>query len=740
VQFLSATRLSQRLLSLLISTIFVVSLLSACGADPTSTPVPTTAVPTKAVTTVAATTAAAVTTVATTVAATTAAPTTVAPTKAATTAASTTAVATAATSIAPTRAVTTATIAGSANQPSGTVRVVAAPTAPPNVTPVKLPTSSAPRPAINALSKVDALLIDLIEVYSKKQGTEAEKLQAARDFALDSEVLFEDHDEVLMDIEATKADAKTIADKITAMGGIVDDTVEIQGNTSLIIAVPLKIFVTYANPTSKDNFLLDLAKMQGVKLINLPFNYDTQGLANLPNDVEALKVLAQTAKNEGVQIMGVDKWQAAGFKGKGVTIGILDSGYKFIDQLKGSYLPADFTVMDFAQKLFKEDSANTGVHGTAVSEIIYSLAPEAKLVATSVRGSNAEFSEAIDYLVSQKVDFISVSMGNNSVAEDGTTALSRKIEQVNKDTGIVFFFAAGNEGQEHYGGMFNPTSKGFHQFIPGVDRMGIGNPSDSPVRTNVIMRWDQWLNGDVNPNAADFDLVIEDEKGNVLATIDGDQRVRPPLETEGITLGPKALIYLKVKLKDGTPQPTQPVRLHIFTTGGINPQFITPVMSVGTNADSKGAVGVGAIDPPAGADIGGYSSQGPISDGRLKPEISAPGGVGSASYEADGKTKVFTGTSAATPQVSGLAAVLKGASPGLTSLQVVQVIFENAKAPTGVTVPNSVYGYGIANIGGLTPGPVQPKGNLPPLAAPNPNPAMPIQILLFYPTPVPANP
>ena len=185
--------------------------------------------------------------------------------------------------------------------------------------------------------------------------------------------------------------------------------------------------------------------------------------------------------------MGVDKWQAAGINGKGVTIGIIDSGFKFSDQLKGQgYLPADFTVTDFAQKLLNESSLEGGVHGTAVSEIIYSLAPGAKIIPTSIKGTDAEFSEAIDFLVSQKVDLVSVSMGNNSSAEDGNSPISKKIEQIRKDKGILFFLASGNEGTEHYGGKINLDNNGYHQWQPGSAEWRLPTPQITLSRLRLF--------------------------------------------------------------------------------------------------------------------------------------------------------------------------------------------------------------------------------------------------------------
>jgi hypothetical protein len=326
-----------------------------------------------------------------------------------------------------------------------------------------------------------------------------------------------------------------------------------------------------------------------------------------------------------------------------------------------------------------------------------------------------EFSEAIDYLVSQKVDLISISMGNNASSEDGNGPLSKKIEQVRKDKGILFFLASGNEGTEHYGGKINLDAKGYHQWQPGVTKMAIGNPTDSPLATSVILRWDQFLDGGVSPSATDLDLIIEDAQGNVVATIEGDQREREPLEQASLNLPPKANLFLRARLKPGTAAPTNPFNIHVFVTGGLSPQILTPTQSVGSQADSRGAIAVGAVDPPEGTAIGSYSSQGPLSDGRIKPEISGPAGVDSAAYQAkgggDGK---FPGTSAATPNVSGMAAVIKSSNPALSPDEWTQAIFEATIKPAGATSQgiDPIFGYGKASLANLTPGPIKPKGSL----------------------------
>jgi len=70
---------------------------------------------------------------------------------------------------------------------------------------------------------------------------------------------------------------------------------------------------------------------------------------------------------------------------------------------------------------------------------------------------------------------------------------------------------------------------------------------------------------------------------------------------------------------------------------------------------SKEAITVGAVD---GSDnIASFSSRGPTADGRVKPDLVAPG-VGITSFWKDGSFRSLSGTSMSTPHVSGVAALL----------------------------------------------------------------------------------
>lgn len=108
--------------------------------------------------------------------------------------------------------------------------------------------------------------------------------------------------------------------------------------------------------------------------------------------------------------------------------------------------------------------------------------------------------------------------------------------------------------------------------------------------------------------------------------------------------------------------------------------------------------------------ISTFSSIGPTRDGRMKPELAAPGqGIGaslsssisrSASFVLPGsKHHINQGTSMAAPHVTGAVAVLLGKFPTLTATQVKSLLTSTATvdAMTG-SVPNYTWGYGKMNI------------------------------------------
>lgn len=108
-------------------------------------------------------------------------------------------------------------------------------------------------------------------------------------------------------------------------------------------------------------------------------------------------------------------------------------------------------------------------------------------------------------------------------------------------------------------------------------------------------------------------------------------------------------------------------------------------------ADGKGILSVGAVNEsgiPAS-----FSSYGPSSDGRTKPEVASMG-VRTAISSTTGNVAFGNGTSFATPNMAGLTACLWQAFPEFTSAEIIETIIKSSSIYNS---PDDKIGYGLPN-------------------------------------------
>ena len=123
---------------------------------------------------------------------------------------------------------------------------------------------------------------------------------------------------------------------------------------------------------------------------------------------------------------------------------------------------------------------------------------------------------------------------------------------------------------------------------------------------------------------------------------------------------------------------------------GPNPKTIS------TPGIAEKAITVGAIDN--NLNIARFSSRGPTSDGRIKPDLSAPGVNIVAPQANTGNNYVkFSGTSMATPHVSGAIALIYQARPDFNDEQVKELLYKSALDRDKSGKDNN-YGYGVINL------------------------------------------
>ncbi|MEA3341709.1 MAG: S8 family serine peptidase, partial [Chloroflexota bacterium] len=357
------------------------------------------------------------------------------------------------------------------------------------------------------------------------------------------------------------------------------------------------------------------------------------------------------------------------------------------------------------------------VHGAACAEIIHEIAPEAQLFFAWYDGSDAAMGEGVDWLLGQGVDIISHSAGGLVGPRDGSEWDALLVDDLAAQ-GILWVNSAGNEGLGHYRGVFtDEDGDNLHEFAPGDEMLAIYNWGF----VKVILSWDD----DWEQAGRDYELYLYDADGNELAASQDAQAGELGHEPyEGIlyeTGGDTVYAVVEAYEVDLA------VTLDIYVNGG-DVAYPSPAHSICPPGDALGSLTVGAVNYWDDS-LADYSSQGPTSDGRLKPEISAPAGVSGATYGSSG----FDGTSASCPHTAGAAALVWQAHPEFSRQEVVDFLLANA-IDLGPSGPDTGYGYGRLQLS--APPAIVPPTPLPGADTPAPPPDV-TPAPLPSPTPVP---
>jgi subtilisin family serine protease len=393
--------------------------------------------------------------------------------------------------------------------------------------------------------------------------------------------------------------------------------------------------------------------------------------------------------SEGVETTDADQWQnVTPYRtNETVKVCILDLGFKGYQNLLGSELPDNVVTRSFRS----DGNLKYDKHGTACAEIVHDMAPNAELYLVNFN-TDVEHYNAVKWIINQEVDIISYSVGwFNIGAGDGTGPICEDVEDANSN-GIIWVSAAGNDANNHWEGNYKDYDNDKWHNFSGSDEI-LTFHVNAYTLVSAHLNWNDWGYWDGNSyegSDQDFDLYLYYWNGYYWQYVDGSFNWQTgyqlPIEFVGGYWYSSVSSWWGVSIRKYNAN--QNVKHELFINGASGSiEYNEKSGSLNIPADSSDAIAVGATDWSDDS-LHYYSSRGPTSDNRIKPDFSAPSGVSGVTYG----TVSFYGTSASTPHVAGALALLKEKFP--YTLNQIKSILEARAKDLGPSGKDNLFGIG----------------------------------------------
>lgn len=419
---------------------------------------------------------------------------------------------------------------------------------------------------------------------------------------------------------------------------------------------------------------------------------------------------------DGVSIMHAGQFVAqTGTTGSGVLVGVQSTGVTSLATIQGrGELPGSVQVLAPAGQV----TPPVGDEGTALMEEVHAVAPGAGL---AFCGPNTfvEYISCLGQLIAAGATVLvdDIIFPGEDVMSTNSANAQAIGQLLTQNPAVLLFTSAGNYTNSYWEGSYTPVpsplalscaSNGTTQTDNYVASFGDSAYETLTVSSDsqfpVTLAWDD----PAGQNASNFDLYWYSngvQVGCAAAAGSSQSMIVPQTQgAPGLAL-PAGSYQVYIATPDAS-LANKYLKLWAGGDGVTTLSVATPGAIASTQALAPGVSTIGAVNGSDGVGdtIEYFSSLGPLYAAfptpvlLQAPTLVAPDGI---SVDAAGTyfegflfpDGNFYGTSAAVPNVGGVAALIRGAFPNLTATDVLQAL-EQGATPLGNGTPNATYGYG----------------------------------------------
>ncbi len=436
-------------------------------------------------------------------------------------------------------------------------------------------------------------------------------------------------------------------------------------------------------------------KRDGVLSARLPLDKaaDAAKVPGVQSVLTAHRPRQRTGKvaGQGLAPLHADEVQAAGYTGKGITVGVLSDSYDQVSphaaaDVASGDLPSNVVVLkDDNQPDYDTDE------GRAMLQIVHDVAPDAQLVFSTTGETETTFANAIRSMRTNSTapcDVLVDDIGYSDEPFFSDSIISEAVDDVVTSTSlggrrVIYYSAAGNDGSASYSATFTPVSDADARSANGgVNNLRLDQVPDSltaggfqnfkgaelghgvkivqkvtvtDADAEIDFQWDDPF--DANKITSDYNILIFDADGNYLPG-DPNSDADTPLSgiDDNFSTG-EAIEYAELPLNaDGSATtyqiaitrassrgsaPASRLRYFAYTDGSFYGKYIhTGLPTLFGHSGAANADGVGAFDAHTPTVPEDFNSFGPITilfdengnrlatpEVRYQPTIAAVDGV-----------------------------------------------------------------------------------------------------------------